>query len=87
MVQIKNFGKILCGMLLLVSMTGCIEKDLLVKAPDAPMLIQESKGGYIRIAIYNSEENTLVDYGWIKVRELKGWTLSKYDWESFLKEH
>jgi len=63
---------------------GAFAPAEIVRHPDAPMLILEAKGEYVRVAIYDSESNNLVEYGWILSSEVKGWTISKYDWEKFI---
>ena len=71
--------------------TGCellnaFTPGSIVKHPDAPMMIQDAKGLFIRVAVYDKEENKLIEYGWIPVMDatLQGWTLSKFDWEAFI---
>ena len=78
---------------ILVSLAGCmpgLRPDKIVKHPDAPMLIQETKstwfgGPYARVAIYDKTENRLIDYGWIDLATVQGWSLQKYDWEAFIE--
>jgi len=66
--------------------TGClgIKPDDIIKHPDAPMLIQETKRGYLKIAVYSKDVNGMVSCGWIKSEEVKGWTLHKFDWEAYI---
>tara|TARA_Y100000310_G_scaffold293028_1_gene322303 strand:+ start:5042 stop:5191 length:150 start_codon:yes stop_codon:yes gene_type:complete len=47
------------------------------------MLIEDMKWGKASVAIYDKETNSLIHYGWVDVPV--GWTLHKYDWESFIK--
>ncbi len=72
-------------MLTLLLLSGCLwSKTPLIKHPDAPMLVQEVRGTKVLVAVYDSEENGMVQYGWVRVP--KGWTLHKYDWERFIED-
>ena len=94
--QIKNKVFVL-GLLSLALGTGSLlsgcsllrafEPASIVKHPDAPMLIQETKHGYFKVAIYDKQNNKMISFGWIATADvnLKGWTITKYDWESFIK--
>ena len=78
-------------LLILLCFCGCVRNPFtpteIVKHPDAPMCILETKGEYARVAIYDSQSNKLIEYGWVCVDEtLVGWTLAKYNWEKFIKE-
>lgn len=58
-----------------------------VKHPDAPMLIIEAKEDYLRVAIYDSAENKMIEYGWVEVNDrLNGWTITKYNWEAAIEK-
>ncbi len=50
------------------------------------MLVTEAKGQWLRVSVYDREDNSLIDSGWIETNETVGWTISKYDWESFITE-
>jgi len=67
-------------------MVGCggLQRDELVKAPDAPMLIVKAKGT-ARVAVYDATENTMVDAGTVDLGTLQGWTVSKYEWEALMQ--
>jgi hypothetical protein len=54
--------------------------------PDAPALVLEIKGDYARIAVYDSENNRLIVYGWVSLKDYKNWTLLRFDWEKFILE-
>lgn len=56
----------------------------IVKHPDAPMQILEAKTNYLRVAVYDREDNQMIEFGWIETSSLKGWTLTKYDWEAVI---
>jgi hypothetical protein len=78
--------------ILAIVLTGCsltraFKPTEIVKHPDADMLIQEVKGRYLRVAVYDREANVLIEYGWIKVDDatLKGWTVTKYDWAELIR--
>ena len=51
------------------------------------MLITEVKSKHVKVAIYAKEPNRLIEYGWVELEGLEGWTLTKYDWESFIKRN
>ena len=65
---------IIVTLILLIALTGCGPK--IIKHPDAPMLILESKG---QVLVAVEIDGQLVEYGWIDVPD--GWTLVKYDWK------
>ena len=69
--------------ILLLSSVGCsgFMPDRIVRHPDAPMLVTESKGDWLRVSVYDSTEGSLIDAGWVETNETVGWTVSKYDWE------
>ncbi len=90
----KKAQVLVLGLLLtsFVLVSGCswwnaFKPTSLVKHPDSPMLLQKAKPGYLRVAVYDSIQNIMVDYGWIKVdQNLEGWTLKKFDWQQFIKD-
>ena len=69
--------------------SGGIKRDLIVKAPDSPMLIHKVDGRVLRVSIYDKESNQMVAFPEsIHVNgQLEGFTLSKFDWEKFINEH
>lgn len=68
-----------------LTLSSC-ETRSTVKHPDAPMLITETDDEAIRVSVYDNETKSLVDFGWIPVDgSLTGWTISKYDWDYFLR--
>ncbi len=70
----------------LLLLSGCpSSKTPLIKHPDAPMLIQRVKGSKALVAVYDKQDNRMLEYGWIAIPQ--GWTLHKYDWERFIDEH
>ena len=77
----------------MVLLSGCtlfglegFEPPRVVKHPDAPMLVLEAKGGYLRVAVYSKIGNEMIEAGWIPAEDAVGWTVSKYDWEKFIAE-
>ena len=70
-------------MIFLVLLSGCSTK--IIKHPDAPMLVESSHWNGVDVSIYDKETNSLIHYGRVEVPE--GWTLHKYDWEKFIKDH
>jgi len=78
----------LVAIAVLVSSVGCsgFKPDQIVRHPDAPMLVTDAKGDWLRVSVYDRESNSLIDSGWLEAEETVGWTISKYDWESFITE-
>lgn len=70
------------------SLFGGFRPAEVIKHPDAPVLIAEVKGSYIRAYVYDKAKNELTDFGWIRLSNsnAKGWTLLKYDWETFIEK-
>jgi hypothetical protein len=50
------------------------------------MLVTEVQGRWARISCYDREINTMVDVGWVEVKEWAGWTVDKFDWEGLLEK-
>ncbi len=74
--------------LLTMTMTlaaGCdgFKPDLIVRHPDAPMLVTACEGEWVRVSAYDAAEQGLVDVGWVKNDQVIGWTISKYNWAGF----
>ena len=69
-----------------IPQTGCsvFRSKPIVKHPDSPMLIMKAEKGNLLIAIYDAENNKMISYGFIESKEVVGWTLKKFDWESFI---
>lgn len=67
---------LIATMLLLFMAMGC--GPTIVKHPDTPMLIIEARGR-VRVAVEKSE-GEIIEFGWIDLGPLDGWTISKYDW-------
>ncbi len=61
---------------------GGLRRSEILKHPDAPMLIAEARGRYLRVFVYVKDEARLIEYGWVRASEVEGWTLTKYDWEA-----
>lgn len=80
------------ALLLLVAalVCGCFFRPTeVVKHPDAPMLILEAKRGFLRVAVYDTEGNRLIQLGWVRADDarLKGWSVMKYDWDAYIARH
>lgn len=69
------------------SLFGGFRPAEVIKHPDAPVVIVQVKGSYIRAYVYDKAKNELTDFGWIQLTDsnAKGWTLLKYDWEKFIE--
>jgi len=85
----KISKKILISSLLAVFLlTGCFsafKPERIVKHPDSPMLINRIKGKYVHVSIYDKIENRLVEFGWVRMDSLPGWTLNKFDWNAYIE--
>ncbi len=70
-----------------IMLGGCggLQRDVIVKAPDAPMLIVQAKGT-ARVSVYDAGENKMIDAGTVDLGECHGWTISKYDWEALINK-
>jgi len=62
---------------------GGLNRTEIVASPDAPVLILEGKGN-VRVSVYDATQNRMIELGWIDASQLKGKTVSKYDWESLI---
>ena len=73
------------GLLLMTLAAGCegFKPDLIVRHPDAPMLVTETEDGWMRVSAYDPVEEELVDVGWVKADQVVGWTISKFNWAGF----
>ena len=69
---------------LLLTMTGCsgMFKARIEPHPDAPILITDTCGGFVKGAVYDKERNAMVSAGWFWIGRYDGWTLHKFDWNS-----
>lgn len=64
---------LLLTVIVLLLAMGC--GPVIVKHPDAPMLIIEARGK-VKVAV--EKDNKLIEFGWVELEA--GWTLVKYDW-------
>ena len=61
--------------------------EAIIAHPDSPFLVQEIKGSYAHVLIYDRTKNKLIDVGWIDMKiKLEGYTISKYNWEQFMEK-
>jgi hypothetical protein len=67
----------------LLCVGGCFRPEV-IRHPDAPMLVTGARRGYLRVSVFDRERRALVDAGWIRGTGVRGWTLSKYDWEGYV---
>jgi len=80
----KLFPLFLC--LCLSSCFG-FRPEAIIAHPDSPFLIQEVKGHYAHVLIYDKTKNKLIDYGWVDMKlKFQGYTLSKYNWEKLINK-
>jgi hypothetical protein len=73
-----------------LSITGCaggLSRVDVVKAPDAPMVITGVSGRTVSVSVYDAGTNSLIEYdGPVRIdSSLEGWTISKFDWETFIR--
>ena len=70
------------GILLLL--TGCsgIFTAKIEPHPDAPILVTDTFGGFVKGAVYNKDRNEMVPAGWFWLGRYDGWTLHKFDWSA-----
>ncbi len=88
-IKVLKIVSILVILLIISNTTGCslFSPVKIVKHPDTPMQILEIRRGKIKVAVYDSVSNKMIEFGWIEIDDrYKGWTLTKYDWEKFIKK-
>ena len=78
-------------LILTTTLSSCVvgralAPEEIVKHPDAPMLILEVKGHYARVAVYDRNQNQMIEFGWVDLEENVGWTLHKFDWEKHVRD-
>jgi len=66
----------------LLLLTGCsgIFTPRIEPHPDAPILMTDTFGGFVKGAVYDKDRNAMVPCGWFWVGRYDGWTLHKFDW-------
>ena len=71
---------VMCGTLLLL--TGCSNMfaPRIEPHPDAPILVTDTFGGFVKGAVYDRERNEMLPCGWFWIGRYDGWTLHKFDW-------
>ena len=84
--MIRTFRRLLTITSATLLVAGCVTTKA-VRHPDAPTLIVDTRfhlirGSEIRGSVWDSEEGGLVDVGWYSASEFRGWTMSKFDWET-----
>lgn len=76
------FVTILLGMLIV---PGCgMFTPTTIAHPDADLVITGTFGGFVKVAVYDFDQNALVPAGWQYVGNWKGLTVSKYPWEEHI---
>jgi len=73
---------LLCG----CSILGAFNRDVVIKYPDAPMLILKPKRGKFLVSVYDKSTNSMIEYGYILTENLEGWTLHKFDWQNYINK-
>ena len=89
----KKLSLILILIVLLTSISGCfpirgLKADVVVKHPDSSMLIIAIEKRGIRVAIYDAQQNKMIEYPQLIPFDhyLHGWTIHKYDWQKRMKK-
>jgi hypothetical protein len=49
--------------------------------PDSHGLITDTFFSWVRVAVYDTQKQELVDAGWQPVSAYKSWTLGKFNWQ------
>lgn len=77
----------------ITTLSGCfvprgLKSDVVVKHPDSSMLIIAIEKRGIRVAIYDAQQNKMIEYPQLIPFDhyLNGWTIHKYDWQKFMKK-
>jgi hypothetical protein len=85
-VRMSLLGLLAC---LLLAAVGCggIKRDTLVLLPDSPMLVNAADKTGVLVSVYDPETNSMVEYGWLTLDSLSGWTLTRYDWTNYIEDH
>jgi hypothetical protein len=72
-------------LLVLLLLSGCFRPQV-IRHPDAPMLVTGARRGYLRVSVYDKINNRMIDAGWVRGSDVEGWTVSRYDWETYLHD-
>ena len=70
---------------MMLSCGTIVRRTEILRHPDAAMLIAEATGD-ARVYIYDAETNSMIEYGWIGLDGIEGWTITKFDWEAKIIE-
>lgn len=71
--------------LLLVSGCSGLLAPKILPHPDAPIVVVKTFGGLYQAAVYDLDSNSLIPVGWYWMRDYRGWTLHKYDWDKHIR--
>jgi len=85
----RNLLTLLATVALMVVTAGCalFRPPPIVRHPQTPVLITEVSGSKIKVAVYDRENNSMIDAGWTEISGYAGWTLAPYDWEDYLERN
>ena len=72
---------VMFGTLLLLAGCSGIFTARIEPHPDAPILVTDTFGGFVKGAVYDRERNAMVPAGWFWLGRYDGWTLHKFDWQ------
>jgi hypothetical protein len=71
---------VMCGTLLLLTGCSSLFAPRIEPHPDAPILVTDTFGGFVKGAVYDKERNEMLPCGWFWIGRYDGWTLHKFDW-------
>jgi len=79
--------KLLLLSIIILLLCGCtFNRNVVIKHPDAPMLILKPKRGKFLVSVYDKSTNSMIEYGYILTENLEGWTLHKFDWQNYINK-
>ena len=81
---------IVISLLLSIAVAGCTSRmtTMVMPHPDAPLLIVDTFGPWIKVAVYDKDNNEMIEVsGWLKISDYKGRTLHKYNWDKVIQEN
>ena len=72
-------------LLVMFSFGGCFYRPTeVIPRQNTPMMIAEVKSHYARVYAYDANAQSMIEIGWIDITEHEGWTLSNFDWSTYI---
>jgi hypothetical protein len=80
---LKSSSVLMTALLLTFVMQGCggLARTKLIKHPDTTMVIIDGSGS-AKVSVWDHQERRLVEYGKVRIKDLSGWTLHRFDWSA-----